>query len=87
LGRESIGATRGSERTRHELLTGDLVEANWGGETFVSDLRPVGAPTALSSNLRERGFVEHTLQIAIQAGLDVASHIVSDQRLEPRDEP
>jgi uncharacterized protein YutE (UPF0331/DUF86 family) len=29
--------------------------------------------------------VEHTLQIAIQAALDVASHIVSDERLgEPR---
>jgi uncharacterized protein YutE (UPF0331/DUF86 family) len=30
-------------------------------------------------------FAEHTLQIAIQAALDVASHIVSDERLgEPR---
>jgi uncharacterized protein YutE (UPF0331/DUF86 family) len=29
--------------------------------------------------------VEHTLQIAVQAALDVASHIVSDERLgEPR---
>ena len=35
--------------------------------------------------MREERFVEHTLQIAIQAGLDVASHIVSDERLgEPR---
>src|SRR5256712_13922205 len=34
---------------------------------------------------REERFVEHTLQIAIQAALDVASHIVSDERLgEPR---
>ncbi|MEI9950478.1 MAG: DUF86 domain-containing protein [Pseudomonadota bacterium] len=29
----------------------------------------------------ERRFVEHTLQICIQAVQDVASHIVSDQRL------
>jgi uncharacterized protein YutE (UPF0331/DUF86 family) len=35
--------------------------------------------------VREIRFVEHTLQIAIQAALDVASHIVSDNRLgEPR---
>jgi uncharacterized protein YutE (UPF0331/DUF86 family) len=31
--------------------------------------------------VRERRFVEHTLQIAIQVALDVASHIVSDRRL------
>ena len=35
--------------------------------------------------MREERFVEHTLQIAVQAALDVASHIVSDERLgEPR---
>ncbi len=39
----------------------------------------------MASDLREQRFVEHTLQIAIQAALDVASHIVSDRRLgEPR---
>ena len=54
-------------------------------ETCVSDLRRLARPTELSSDLRERRFVEHTLQIAIQAALDVASHIVSDERLgEPR---
>ena len=31
--------------------------------------------------MREERFAAHTLQIAIQAALDVASHIVSDQRL------
>jgi uncharacterized protein YutE (UPF0331/DUF86 family) len=31
--------------------------------------------------VRERRFVEHTIQIAIQAALDVASHIISDERL------
>jgi uncharacterized protein YutE (UPF0331/DUF86 family) len=54
-------------------------------ETCVSDLRRLARPAELSSDLRERRFVEHTLQIAIQAALDVASHIVSDERLgEPR---
>lgn len=31
--------------------------------------------------MREERFVEHTLQLAIQAALDAASHIVSEQRL------
>lgn len=54
-------------------------------ETCVSDLRRLARPAELSRDLRERRFVEHTLQIAIQAALDVASHIVSDERLgEPR---
>lgn len=40
---------------------------------------------ALHTDIREQRFVEHTLQVAIQAALDVASHIVSDRRLgEPR---
>ena len=54
-------------------------------ETCVMDLRRLARPADLASDLRERRFVEHTLQIAIQAALDVASHIVSDERLgEPR---
>ena len=54
-------------------------------ETSVSDLRRLARPAELAHDVRERRFVEHTLQIAIQAALDVASHIVSDQRLgEPR---
>jgi uncharacterized protein YutE (UPF0331/DUF86 family) len=37
------------------------------------------------TDIREQRFVEHTLQIAIQAALDAASHIVSELRLgEPR---
>jgi uncharacterized protein YutE (UPF0331/DUF86 family) len=37
------------------------------------------------SDVREERFVLHTLQIAIQAALDIASHIVSDAHLgEPR---
>ena len=54
-------------------------------ETCLSDLRRLGHPAAIDTDLRERRFVERTLQLAIQAALDVASHIVSDRRLgEPR---
>lgn len=54
-------------------------------ETCVRDLRALARPAELARDIREERFVEHTLQIAIQATLDVASHIVSDARLgEPR---
>jgi uncharacterized protein YutE (UPF0331/DUF86 family) len=54
-------------------------------ETCVADLRTLAVPERIASDLKERRFVEHTLQIAIQAALDVSSHIVSDERLgEPR---
>lgn len=50
-------------------------------ETCVQQLRTFARPAAIRSDVREERFVEHTLQIAIQAALDVASHIVSDERL------
>ncbi|MBP1636029.1 MAG: hypothetical protein H6Q10_2603 [Acidobacteria bacterium] len=54
-------------------------------ETCVADLRRLAAPALIATDLREERFAEHTLQIAIQAALDAASHIVSDARLgEPR---
>ncbi len=54
-------------------------------ETYIKQLRTLARPEALSSDVRERRFVEHTLQIALQACQDVASHIVSFDRLgEPR---
>ena len=54
-------------------------------ETCVSELRNLATPERLSVDIREQRFVEHTLEIAIQAALDVAAHIVSDERLgEPR---
>ncbi|HEX9818460.1 MAG TPA: DUF86 domain-containing protein [Methylomirabilota bacterium] len=54
-------------------------------ETCVQQLRQLARPAAIATDVREERFVEHTLQIAIQAALDVASHIVSDERLgEPR---
>lgn len=54
-------------------------------ESCVRDLRELSRPKEISRDVREERFVEHTLQIAVQAALDVASHIVSDERLgEPR---
>ncbi|MBM3817511.1 MAG: DUF86 domain-containing protein [Acidimicrobiia bacterium] len=50
-------------------------------ETCVADLRRLARPAALAHDIKEERFVEHTLQVAIQAVLDVASHIVSDERL------
>jgi uncharacterized protein YutE (UPF0331/DUF86 family) len=50
-------------------------------ETCVQELRSLARPEALHGDIREQRFVEHTLQIAVQAALDVASHIVSDERL------
>lgn len=54
-------------------------------ETCLAQLRELGRPEIVETDVRERRFIEHTLQIAIQAALDVASHIVSDARLgEPK---
>ncbi len=54
-------------------------------ETLVKELRTLARPERIEHDVREERFVEHTLQIAIQATLDVASHIVSSERLgEPR---
>ncbi len=54
-------------------------------ESCVSDLERLARPDLMASDVRELRFVEHTLQMAVQAALDVASHIVSDRRLgEPR---
>ncbi len=50
-------------------------------ETAVQQLRRMARPDQLADDIREQRFVEHTLQIAIQAALDAASHIVSDRRL------
>lgn len=50
-------------------------------ETCVAELRREARVDAIATDIRERRFVEHTLQIAIQTALDVASHIASDERL------
>lgn len=54
-------------------------------ETCVAELRRDARLDVIAHDVREQRFVEHTLQVAIQSALDVASHIVSDRRLgEPR---
>ena len=54
-------------------------------ETCVAELRRLANPEIIETDIREERFVEHTLQMAIQAAQDVASHIVSDERMgEPR---
>ena len=54
-------------------------------ETCVRQLETLARPDAIAHDIREQRFVEHTLQVAIQAALDVASHVVSDRRLgDPR---
>ena len=54
-------------------------------ETCVHELRTLARPSEIATDRVQERFVEHTLQIAIQAVIDVASHIVSDERLgEPR---
>ena len=50
-------------------------------ETCVQELRTLARPSEILRDVREARFVLHTLQIAIQAALDVASHIVSDEHL------
>ncbi|HVY48613.1 MAG TPA: DUF86 domain-containing protein [Minicystis sp.] len=50
-------------------------------ETYVAELRRLARPELVESDVRERRFVEHTLQIAVQACQDAASHIVADERL------
>jgi uncharacterized protein YutE (UPF0331/DUF86 family) len=64
----------------------DLVEKKLAAvETCVGEIRRLADPARIATDVREERFVEHTLQIAVQAVLDAASHIVSDERLgEPR---
>ena len=50
-------------------------------ETCLEELRRLALPEAIEHDVKERRFIEHTLQICIQAVQDIASHIVSDQRL------
>lgn len=50
-------------------------------ETCLRELRTLGQADRIATDVKERRFVEHTLQICIQAALDVASHIASDERL------
>jgi uncharacterized protein YutE (UPF0331/DUF86 family) len=47
----------------------------------VSDLRRLARLDVIRNDIREQRFIEHTLQLAVQAVLDVASHVVSDESL------
>jgi len=68
------------------LTDAELVAKKLGEiETYVRELRTLGRPDEIRADIRERRFIEHSLQLAIQAALDVASHIVSDDKLgEPK---
>ena len=48
-------------------------------EECVSDLHRLASVERLAVDVREQRFVEHTLQIAIQAALDVAAHVVAER--------
>jgi uncharacterized protein YutE (UPF0331/DUF86 family) len=50
-------------------------------ETCVRELHELCQPERIGDDIRETRFAEHTLQIAIQAALDVASHVISSRRL------
>ena len=50
-------------------------------ESCVSELQRLAVADKIDTDLKERRFIEHTLQLAIQACLDAASHVVSDDRL------
>ncbi len=54
-------------------------------ETCVYDLWTLARPEEMRNDVREERFIERTLQMAIQAALDVAAYIVADELLgEPR---
>jgi uncharacterized protein YutE (UPF0331/DUF86 family) len=50
-------------------------------ETCLQQLMTLANPSAIETDVKERRFIEHTLQICVQAAQDVASHIVSDEKL------
>ena len=50
-------------------------------ETCLRELAQIADSERVEHDVRERRFVEHTLQIAIQAALDIASHVVASDRL------
>ncbi len=63
--------------TDPELVAKKLAEL----KTYLSELRTLGRTDRIRDDIRERRFIEHTLLQAIQTAIDVASHVVSDERL------
>lgn len=54
-------------------------------ETCIADLRREARSELVRTDLKERRFAEHTLQVGIQALQDAAAHIAAAERLgEPR---
>lgn len=49
-------------------------------ETYLRELRGLGTVEAIESDIRERRFVEHTLQIAIQATLGLSVRLGVNSR-------
>jgi len=50
-------------------------------ETCLRELAELADMAKLDTDVREQRFVQHTLQMALQAALDTSSHIVSARRL------
>jgi uncharacterized protein YutE (UPF0331/DUF86 family) len=50
-------------------------------EGLVSELRNIARIDRLEEDVRERRFVERSLQLAVQAAIDVALHVIADQRM------
>lgn len=68
------------------MTDADLLAKKLAGiETHLRELRSQANLDRLHEDVKEERFVTHTLQLAVQAALDAASHIVSDDRLgEPQ---
>jgi uncharacterized protein YutE (UPF0331/DUF86 family) len=67
------------------MMDRDLIAKKLTGiETFVQELRDLGRPADIQEDVRERRFVERTLQIAIQAMLDVAANLLPDELPDER---
>lgn len=63
--------------TDPELVAKKLAEI----ETRLRELRTDTDLDRLQRDVKEERFAAHTLQLAVQAALDVASHVVADDRL------
>lgn len=50
-------------------------------QTCLQELRSLGKPALVETDIKERRFIEHTLQVCLQAIQDIASHIVSDEKI------
>jgi uncharacterized protein YutE (UPF0331/DUF86 family)/predicted nucleotidyltransferase len=73
---------RAYRETSHVVTDADLIPKKLAFiQTCLTELRTLARVDRIAVDVKERRFVEHTLQICIQAVQDVASHIVSDQRL------